>query len=95
MIEAVDFLKVPVISGTKEGRPRITSIIQNQVLETLKVVREALEFMGENGGFLIVCGKNGIKSALSKYHRLAIKVGLVGKYAPHSLRYAYCIDKII
>lgn len=32
---------------------------------------------------------------MQKYHRLAREVGLVGKYAPHSLRYAYCVDKII
>jgi hypothetical protein len=48
-----------------------------------------------NSGFLIICGKNGIESAMSKYHRLAKEVGLVGKFAPHSLRYAYVVDKII
>jgi hypothetical protein len=36
-----------------------------------------------------------LDSATQKYHRLAKDVGLVGKYAPHSLRYAYCVDKVI
>lgn len=94
-LEADDFLKVPVISGTKGGRPRTTSFIQSKTVETLGVIREALGFMRKNGGCLIICGKHGIRSALSKYHRLAGDVGLVGVYAPHSLRYAYCVDKLI
>jgi hypothetical protein len=94
-LEAVDFINIPVIRGTKGGRPRVTTIIQTKALETLLVIREALGFMRKNGGYLIVCGQNGIKSAMSKYHRLSKEVGLVGEYAPHSLRYAYCVDKII
>ena len=94
-LEAVDFTKVPIQRGTKGGRPRVTTIIQSKALETLQVIQEALRFMKTNGGYLIVCGKNGITSAMSKYRRLAIEVGLVGVYAPHSIRYAYCVDKII
>lgn len=86
---------VPVKRGTKGGRKRVTTIIQIKALETMKVIRDALEYMRKNSGYLIVCGSGGIKSAMSKYHRLAKKVGLVGKYAPHSLRYAYCVDKLI
>jgi Integrase len=94
-LEAVKVLNVPINRGTKGGRKRVTTIIQSKGLETLIVIREALSYMRSNGGYLIVCGKDGIKSAKSKYHRLATDVGLVGKYAPHSLRYAYCVDKII
>lgn len=94
-LESVDFLKVPVIRGTKGGRPRISVVIQNRSLETLETIHSALLYMREHGGYLIVCGNSGLKSALAKYHRLAKKVGLVGKYAPHSLRYAYCVDKLI
>jgi Integrase len=94
-LEAVEVLNVPINRGTKGGRKRVTTIIQSKALETLIVIREALGFMRSNGGYLIVCGKNGIESAMSKYHRLAKDVGLVGKFAPHSLRYAYVVDKII
>jgi Integrase len=94
-LEAVEVLNVPINRGTKGGRKRVTTIIQSKGLETLIVIREALSFMRSNGGYLIVCGKDGIKSAKSKYHRLAKDVGLIGKYAPHSLRYAYCVDKVI
>ena len=94
-VEALEAQKVPIHLGTKGGRKRVTEIIKSKAMETLIVIREALGFMRSNGGYLIVCGKDGIKSAKSKYHRLAIDIGLVGKYAPHSLRYAYCVDKII
>ncbi len=94
-VEAIEAQKVPINRGTKGKRKRFTEIIQSKALETLIVIREALEFMRANGGYLIVCGKHGIDSATQKYHRLATEVGLVGKYAPHSLRYAYCVDKVI
>jgi Integrase len=94
-LEAVEILNVPINRGTKGGRKRVTTIIQSKALKTLQIIREALGFMRSNGGFLIICGKNGIESAMSKYHRLAKEVGLVGKFAPHSLRYAYVVDKII
>jgi hypothetical protein len=38
---------------------------------------------------------SGLKSARAKYHRLAIKFGLTGVYSPHSLRYRYCVDKLL
>jgi Integrase len=94
-VEVFEAQKVPIHRGTKGGRQRVTEIIQSKAFETLIVIREALGFMRANGGYLIVCGKDGVKSAKQKYHRLAIDVGLVGKYAPHSLRYAYCVDKVI
>jgi Integrase len=94
-VEAIEAQKVPINRGTKGKRKRFTEIIQSKALDTLIVIREALRFMRTNGGYLIICGKHGIDSATQKYHRLAKDVGLVGKYAPHSLRYAYCVDKII
>lgn len=94
-VEALEAQKIPIHRGSKGGRKRFTEMIQSKALETLIVIREALIFMRSNGGYLIACGKDGVKSAKQKYHRLAIDVGLVGKYAPHSLRYAYCVDKVI
>jgi site-specific recombinase XerD len=86
---------VPITDGTKGGRSRITNIIRSKAAETLQTILDALLFMREHNGFLIEGGKLGLKSAVSKYHRLAKQVGLVGQHAPHSLRYAYCIDKLI
>jgi site-specific recombinase XerD len=94
-IEASVIVKtdVAVISGTKGGRPRFTQLIHSRAAETISVIQEALEHMRAHG-FLVSGGKTGLKTARSKYHFLAAKVGLTGKYSPHSLRYAYAKEKI-
>ncbi len=84
---------IAITSGTKGGRRRYTQIIHARAAETYAVIREALIYMKEHG-FLVSGSKAGLKAARSRYHALAIKVGLVGKYAPHSLRYAYAAEKI-
>ncbi|MEI2813903.1 MAG: integrase domain-containing protein [Burkholderiaceae bacterium] len=60
--------------------------------ETLQVIKEAL-FISDNM-YLVSGNKTGLKSARAKYHYLAGRIGLVGKYSPHSLRYAYSVEKI-
>lgn len=82
-----------ITKGTKGGRPRITDVIHARANETLLTIQQALVHMRTHG-FLIDGGKSGLKSARSKYHRLAADVGLVGKYSPHSLRYAFAVEKI-
>jgi Integrase len=62
---------------------------------TLVAIHAALVFARTHGGYLLVGAKPGLKSARSKYHRLAREVGLVGQHAPHSLRYAYATEKLI
>jgi integrase len=85
--------EIAVKSGTKGGRPRYTQLIHARASETIGVIQEALIYMRKNG-FLVAGGKSGLKTARSKYHFLAAKVGLVGKYSPHSLRYAFAVEKI-
>jgi len=94
-IEASVIVKtdIAVTSGTKGGRPRFTQLIHTRASETIAVIKEALIYMRQHG-FLVAGGKVGLKTARSKYHFLATKVGLVGKYSPHSLRYAYAVEKI-
>ncbi len=84
---------VAVTSGTKGGRPRYTQAIQARAAETYDVIKEALVYMKQHR-YLVAGGKDGLKTARSKYHTLAAKVGLIGKYSPHSLRYAYAVEKI-
>jgi Integrase len=86
---------VSVTRGTKGGRPRITQVIKSRAEETLMVIRDALLYSRDNGGYLIIGAKSDLRSAKSKYHRLVAEFGLKGRYTPHSLRYAYAIDKII
>jgi len=77
--------KVRIVFGTKGGRPRDTTIIDRQTL--LSVVNNAIRFMKNNNGKLI--DKAGIHLAIERYRNIVREAGLVGKYAPHSLRYAY------
>ena len=85
--------KVAVISGTKGGRHRFTQLIHARSAETLQVIKEALIYIRQHG-YLVSGNKLGLKSARAKYHYLAGRIGLVGKYSPHSLRYAYAVEKI-
>ena len=84
---------VAVTSGTKGGRPRFTQLIHGRAAQTLMLIKSALLFM-RHEGFLVSGEKPGLKAARAKYHALAAKVGLVGKFSPHSLRYAYAVEKI-
>ena len=72
------------------------AVIEQYAEQTFQAITEALAFASQTNGFLIV-GKagTGLKGARSKYHRLAAKFGLTGVYAPHSLRYRYCVDKLM
>lgn len=87
---------VHIKDGTKGGRPREVAVIEPYAEQTFEAITEALAFASQNNGFLIV-GKagTGLKGARSKYHRLAAKFGLTGVSAPHSLRYRYCVDKLM
>ena len=95
-LEASDFLNFEVVvsHGTKGGRYRQTEFIQARAKETLLVIRDSLIFAKDRHGYLIEGSKKDLKSGVARYHRLAAQVGLVGIYAPHSLRYAYCVEKL-
>lgn len=88
--------KIQIKDGTKGGRPRYVQVIGEYAEETFRAILDALECAKDHRGFLIE-GKDGsgLKGARAKYHRLAAKVGLVGKFAPHSLRYRYTADKLM
>jgi Ser-tRNA(Ala) deacylase AlaX len=80
--------KVRVVFGTKGGRPRDTTIIDRQALS--RVINNAIKVAEANNGRLI--DKTGIHLAIDRYRNIVRNAGLVGKYAPHSLRYAYSRD---
>ena len=88
------FREVDIFDGTKGGRPRRTTVIFQHARLTLEVIAGALAFANENQGYLISSPNGGLKGARSLYHRTARKLGLVGKFAPHSLRYRYTVDKL-
>lgn len=82
-----------VLDGAKSGKSRVTAAIAKYARESLETMVQALRYL-ENHSFLVEGRQPGLKSARSKMQALARKCGLVGKYAPHSLRYRYAVDKL-
>jgi hypothetical protein len=95
ILQASQSSQVKITSGTKGGRPRVTELIFAKRVETLSVLGAAVAHMESNGGYLLNGPSSNLKSARSLYHRLCRSVGLVKPYSAHSLRYAYCVDKLI
>ncbi|GKW03120.1 integrase domain-containing protein [Pectobacterium carotovorum] len=80
--------KVRIVYGTKGGRPRDTTIIEREKL--INAVNNAIHITSENNGRLI--NRPALHLAIEQYRNIVREAGLVGKYAPHSLRYAYTQD---
>lgn len=80
--------KLRVVFGTKGGRPRDTTIINRA--ETIDTINRAIDYSSENNGKLI--DKPSIHLAIERYRNIVRDAGLVGEFAPHSLRYAYTQD---
>ena len=83
-----------VKDGTKGGRLRQTVPIEKYARECLLVIAEAMTYL-KTHQFLVEGKKPSLKAGRAKYQALARKVGLVGKYSPHSCRYRYATDKLI
>ncbi|MFB5641766.1 integrase domain-containing protein [Kluyvera ascorbata] len=82
--------RLPVIFGTKGGRPRMTQVMDREAVR--QAVKEALNIAVERNGHLI--DKSDLKSAMDYWHNHLRDAGLTGEYAPHSLRYAWAQDAI-
>lgn len=72
----------------KGGRPRDTTVLDREA--TLSAINAALKHLKENNGKLI--DKPSLHTAIERYRNVVREAGLTGKYAPHSLRYAYSVD---
>lgn len=81
-------VKVRVVFGTKGGRPRDTTVLDREA--TLSAINSALKHLEKNNGKLI--DKPSLHTAIERYRNIVREAGLTGKYAPHSLRYAYSVD---
>lgn len=56
----------------------------------LYAVNQALSLASQLNGKLI--DKPDLKSAIDRYRNVVRNAGLTGKYAPHSLRYAWAVN---
>ncbi|QIQ22173.1 integrase domain-containing protein [Zophobihabitans entericus] len=76
---------VNVVFGTKGGRARDSVVLNHE--ELLQTVNLALDIAKEQNGKLI--NKPNLKTAMTYWRNQTRLLGLSGKYAPHSLRYAW------
>jgi site-specific recombinase XerD len=83
--------RVRVVFGTKGGRPRDTTVVQREKI--IGVLNAAIKYCDENNGRLI--DKSTLHAAIDRYRNIVREAGLTGKYAPHSLRYAYAREAAI
>ena len=77
--------KIRIVFGTK-GRD--TTVLDRDA--TLAAINASLKHLSENNGKLI--DKPSLHTAIERYRNVVRESGLTGKYAPHSLRYAYSVD---
>ncbi|MCZ8794623.1 integrase domain-containing protein [Escherichia albertii] len=82
--------RLPVVYGTKGGRPRETVILDAGAVR--KALENALTVAEQRDGRLI--DWSDLKSAMNYWRKQAVSVGLTGAYSPHSLRYAWAQDAI-
>ncbi|MDE9482531.1 integrase domain-containing protein [Xenorhabdus bovienii] len=76
---------VRVVFGTKGGRPRQTVILDREALQ--QAIDYAERAKAERSGKLI--NKPTLHQAIDRYRYMVRRVGLVGKQAPHSMRYHF------
>ncbi|EFB1501180.1 DNA-binding protein [Escherichia albertii] len=82
--------RLPVVYGTKGGRPRETVILDAGAVR--KALENALTVAEQRDGRLI--DRSDLKSAMNYWRKQAVSAGLTGAYSPHSLRYAWAQDAI-
>jgi integrase len=81
---------VTVIYGTKGGKTRRCPPLDRE--RALELVRRAIALTRSQRGKLVV--KPTLEQALSRYHYVVRKAGMVDEDAPHSLRYAYACEHL-
>lgn len=81
---------LPIIFGTKGGRPRETRIINPDRVK--QAIDFAIKVSKQQNGKLI--NKPNLKQAMTYWRNQTRAIGLSGTIAPHSLRYAWAQDAI-
>ncbi|MBK4715186.1 MULTISPECIES: integrase domain-containing protein [Tenebrionibacter/Tenebrionicola group] len=79
-----------IVFGTKGGRPRETRILDRNAVQ--QAVNDALLIAKTRNGKLI--DKPDLKTAMNFWRTHTTRLGLIGNYSPHCLRYAWAQDAL-
>lgn len=82
--------RLPVVFGTKTGRPRDVTVLNADRLE--EALAFALDVTTARNGYLLE-GK-GLKEVLKFFDNQMTALGMVGVHSFHSIRYAYAVEAI-
>ncbi|EIJ2662286.1 integrase domain-containing protein [Escherichia coli] len=82
--------RLTIVFGTKGGRPRDTLIQDTGAVK--KALDNAIAVTERRNGRLIDAAS--LKQAMKYWRNHTLRMGLTGKYSPHSLRYAWAQDDI-
>lgn len=77
--------RLQVVFGTKGSRPRQTVVLEPERLRN--ILNQAIPLMTQRGGRLL--NKPDLRAAMNYWRASAVRAGLTGPYAPHSLRYSW------
>lgn len=81
---------ISVTFGTKTGKPRSVTIHPKNLSWARLAIHAALDLTASQRSPLIQAPT--LKQAVRHYRYRCEKLGLVGKHAPHSLRYRYAVE---
>ncbi|MCC8368205.1 integrase domain-containing protein [Xenorhabdus sp. PB61.4] len=82
--------KLHIVFGTKGGRPRQTRVLG--IAAVKEAVEQAMAIAEQRGGRLI--DKPDLRQAMNYWRTHTTKIGLTGRYSPHSLRYAWAQEAL-
>lgn len=77
--------RLQVVFGTKGSRSRQTVVLEPERLRS--ILNQAIPLMTQRGGRLL--NKPDLRTAMNYWRGSAVRAGLTGPYAPHSLRYSW------
>ncbi|EFB7642814.1 DNA-binding protein [Escherichia coli] len=82
--------RLTIVFGTKGGRPRDTLIQDTGAVK--QALDNAIAVAERRNGRMIDAAS--LKQAMKYWRNQTLRMGLTGKYSPHSLRYAWAQDDI-
>jgi integrase len=84
--------ELPLLRGSKNGRPRSIVVLENRRSETIRVIDAALAYCKPRN-FQFIVGQGGnLRSTINRFNALARRIRMTGELSFHALRYSYALS---